>query len=120
MTPRGWPASAGRRTAEAREWVSKALVFCAELPVRPHILLSAIWRDATVPQSRAFRLLWPGARLRAGGETGQALVEEALILALIVVLGAGALTVLQGHVSDAIGSMASGFGSFDPPARNGK
>lgn len=117
MTRRDWLAFPGLRTRAAGVLVLNALVRCAEFTVRLRIPGSANRRDATGLQSRAYRLLWPSLKLRAGEEKGQALVEEALILALIAIVGIGALTVLQSHVADAIGSVSASLGSFDPVAR---
>jgi pilus assembly protein Flp/PilA len=46
-------------------------------------------------------------RLRLRDEEGQALVEYALILALIAVFAIGALQALGGSVSDTLNSIAS-------------
>ena len=54
------------------------------------------------------------SHLRACAETGQALAEEALILALIGVLAVSALTALQGSVSDTFGHVVAGFGLLEP------
>jgi Flp pilus assembly pilin Flp len=53
-------------------------------------------------------------------EKGQALVEEALILALILVVGVGALSVLQGEVSEAFGGVLASLGVLDPVANRGR
>ncbi len=119
MMQRDWLALACLRMAAARGLVSNAVLFCAGFPVRLRIPRSANRRYATGPANRACRLLSSRVLLRAGDEKGQALVEEALILALIAVLGVGALTVLQEHVADAIGSVSASLGAFDPTARRG-
>lgn len=117
MMHRDWLALACLRMEAARGLVSSALLCCAGIPVRLRIPLSANWRDATGPATRAYRLLSSSALLRAGDERGQALVEEGLILALIALLGVGTLTVLGSHVSDAIGSVSASLGALDPGVR---
>ena len=50
-------------------------------------------------------------RLRQRDEEGQALVEYALILALIAVFAIGALQALGGSVADTLNSIASAIGA---------
>jgi len=50
-------------------------------------------------------------RLRLRDEEGQALVEYALILALIAVFAIGALQALGGSVADTLNSIASAIGA---------
>lgn len=63
----------------------------------------------------------PTVRVTAGGELGQALAEEALLLVLVGIVAVGALVALQGSISDTLGSVAGSLGWLAPDeARSGK
>ncbi len=119
MTRLGRQALPDSSTRAARGRLSHAFVRGIAFATRLFSQRAAHPRDAVGPGNSTHGSLAGVLKLILGAEKGQALVEEVLILALIAVVGVGALVALGGQVGDTIGSVASSFGVLESSANRG-